>query len=64
MDTPDLSTAAGAEEAFYHALAHGDYALMDAVWAADDGVGCIHPGWPALRGRTAVLPSGRGRRCG
>lgn len=57
MDAPDLSTAAGAEAAFYRALATGDYALMDAVWAPDDAVGCVHPGWPALRGRAAVLAS-------
>lgn len=58
MDTaPDLSTAAGAEVAFYRALAHGDHALMEAVWAPDDAVGCVHPGWPALRGRQAVLAS-------
>lgn len=55
MSTP-LDTATAAEVAFYRALARGDYALMEQVW--DEGeVGCVHPGWPALHGRVAVLAS-------
>lgn len=53
----DLSTAKAAEAAFYRALAHGDYPTMAAVWAAGAGVGCVHPGWPALHGHGAVLAS-------
>ena len=32
---------------------------MEAVWDADDAdaVVCVHPGWPMLRGRAAVLRS-------
>lgn len=59
MDAPDLHDAITAEVAFYRALAHVDFALMQAVWADGEAVGCIHPGWPALRGRTAVLDSFR-----
>ena len=28
---------------------------MSRIWADDDGVSCIHPGWPALVGRQVVL---------
>jgi hypothetical protein len=31
---------------------------MSHIWA-DDGVSCIHPGWPALIGRSAILDSYR-----
>jgi hypothetical protein len=56
MTTP-LGSAAAAEAAFYRALARGDTALMERVWDVGEGVGCVHPGWPALHGRLAVLAS-------
>lgn len=44
----------------YSAIESGDLDLMGAVWldgeAAADAV-CVHPGWPALRGRSEVLRS-------
>jgi hypothetical protein len=33
---------------------------MDALWARRVPVGCIHPGWPALSERDAVMESWRG----
>lgn len=53
----ELGDAVAAEVAFYRALAEGDYALMAQVWDEADDVGCVHPGWPALHGREAVLAS-------
>jgi ketosteroid isomerase-like protein len=47
-----------ANTAFYAAFAARDYAAMDAIWAEDD-VGCVHPGWPPLKGRKAVMASWR-----
>ena len=47
-----------ANDAFYAAFAGRDYATMDALWA-DGDVTCIHPGWPPLRGRDAVMTSWR-----
>jgi hypothetical protein len=47
-----------ANEAFYRAFADRDIALMEALWAGDP-VACIHPGWPALTGRRAVMESWR-----
>jgi hypothetical protein len=57
MDDRDALLAANAS--FYAAFAMGDFTAMSAVWADDDGVSCIHPGWPALVGRDAVRASWR-----
>jgi hypothetical protein len=45
--------------AFYTAIAEGDFVTMSALWAKDDGISCVHPGWPALVGWNAVLSSWR-----
>jgi ketosteroid isomerase-like protein len=53
----------GANEALYTALEAGDLDALTDVWVsgadADDvhGAVCVHPGWPVLRGRAAVLRS-------
>ena len=41
----------------YTAFETGDVDLMERVWDHGDGVVCVHPGWPMLRGRAAVLRS-------
>lgn len=46
-----------ANETFYRAFAGRDTALMNAVWAEDEPVTCLHPGWPAVDGRDNVLQS-------
>jgi len=46
-------------EAFYVSLAGADADGMDALWAREVEVTCIHPGWEALRGREAVMDSWR-----
>ena len=46
-----------ANEAFYLAFNQKDLDAMRAVWSASEGLVCLHPGWPALLGRTAVLES-------
>jgi len=56
MSDSDAILAANA--AYYRAFASGDFATMSSIWA-DDGVSCVHPGWPALIGRDAVLDSYR-----
>ena len=48
-----------ANEAFYRAFVDRDFAAMDAVWAKDGPIACIHPGWPPLSGREAVIESWR-----
>ncbi len=55
----DEQTVLFVNEAFYQAFADGDLAAMDAVWAREAPVACIHPGWAALDGREAVMESWR-----
>jgi hypothetical protein len=54
----DESQLLAANAAYYLAFAEGDIAGMGAIWGEAD-VSCIHPGWPALIGREAVLASYR-----
>lgn len=48
-----------ANQAFYDAHEARDLAAMTAVWSHDDGVVCVHPGWPILRGWADVEESWR-----
>lgn len=48
-----------ANRAFYEAFARGDIEAMDELWARHTEVACIHPGWPALRGRDDVMEGWR-----
>jgi ketosteroid isomerase-like protein len=50
-------SALSANEAFYAALARGDAVAMAALWSRRRPVACIHPGWPVLAGRDAVMQS-------
>ncbi len=45
-----------ANAAYYRAFAEADYAAMTRVWG-EEHLSCIHPGWPALFGRRAILDS-------
>jgi ketosteroid isomerase-like protein len=59
---PPVSDRADVEEAnaaFYRAFESLDIAEMDGVWAHDDHVRCVHPGWPLLCGWDAVRDSWR-----
>ena len=58
MTDTDAVLAANLE--FYRAFATRDVAAMEALWARCAPVGCIHPGWPALSDRDAVIDSWRG----
>jgi ketosteroid isomerase-like protein len=46
-----------ANETFYRAFADRDIEAMDRLWGKVEPIACIHPGWPALVGRTEVLGS-------
>ena len=52
MASPD-----DAEAAFYEAMQQGDLARMDAVWADEDEVACVHPGGVRVVGPGAVRAS-------
>lgn len=49
-----------ANETFYRAFADRDLDLMDASWARNQPVSCIHPGWQVLDGRDEVMESWEG----
>ena len=58
MTDADAVLAANLE--FYRAFATRDIAAMEAIWARHAPVGCVHPGWPALAERDAIIESWRG----
>ena len=43
-----------ANREFYEAFETRDLDRMSDIWAHDDRVSCVHPGWTALRGWAAV----------
>jgi ketosteroid isomerase-like protein len=57
--TNDELAALEANDGFYAAFAARDIARMDALWARERPVTCIHPGWSVLIGRVAVMDSWR-----
>ena len=59
-DQPELlEQAEYANEAFYLAFEAKDIVAMTNVWSSREDIICLHPGWPALIGRGAVLDSWR-----
>lgn len=46
-----------ANERFYEAFAAGDVEGMNALWAEEAPVACVHPGWTAIEGRQSVMTS-------
>ncbi len=46
-----------ANHEFYRAFTGRDATAMDAIWAREAPVTCVHPGWTPLAGRAAVLKS-------
>lgn len=56
----DRDAVLAANAAFYAAFDASDLAAMDALWAREAPVACIHPGWTALTGRDHVMRSWRG----
>jgi ketosteroid isomerase-like protein len=56
MTDDDAILAANA--AYYHAFGAGDFDRMCSIWAEEE-VSCVHPGWPVLLGRDAILDSYR-----
>ncbi len=61
MTAPDVEQAAveAANTAFYAAFEEADVDAMAEIWDDEqpEALTCIHPGWPALRGREQVLRS-------
>ncbi|MEC4591448.1 MULTISPECIES: nuclear transport factor 2 family protein [Nitrospirillum] len=55
----DVQDVLAANRRFYRAFADRDVAGMEALWAQDRDVRCVHPGWPVLSGREPVMRSWR-----
>ena len=55
MTDNDAVLAANLE--FYRAFAARDLAAMDRLWAQRASVACLHPGWPAVKDRNAIMDS-------
>jgi ketosteroid isomerase-like protein len=53
----DEAAVAAANEEFYAAFEALDIERMEACWAHDDQVRCIHPGWDAMVGWPQVSRS-------
>ncbi|MEM8748649.1 MAG: nuclear transport factor 2 family protein [Actinomycetota bacterium] len=58
-DESALAAVTAANQAFYDAHEARDLGAMTAVWLHDDSATCVHPGWPFLRGWTAIEASWR-----
>ncbi len=56
----EIASLLFANEAFYLAFRNRDFAGMDALWASQTDVSCIHPGWDSLDNREDVMASWRG----
>jgi ketosteroid isomerase-like protein len=57
MSKDEEEAVIAANRAFYRAFADGDMAAMDALWARERPVACIHPGGPVLDGRAVIMDS-------
>lgn len=53
----DLAALEFANDAFYQAFAAADLSAMDAVWAEQPNVFCVHPGWAPITRRAEVMAS-------
>ncbi len=56
-NTSEVAAVAEANLGFYRAFESLDTGQMEAVWAQDDAVKCIHPGWALIQGPEAVMQS-------
>jgi ketosteroid isomerase-like protein len=57
MSSQDRILIEQANSAFYRALESGVIERMDEVWAHEDWVRCVHPGWDMLTGWSRVRES-------
>jgi ketosteroid isomerase-like protein len=58
MTDSDAVLAANLE--FYRAFTARDLPAMEALWARQAPVACLHPGWTALKDREAIMESWTG----
>jgi ketosteroid isomerase-like protein len=52
----EVELVEAANTTFYETMERGDFEELSGLWL-DEGISCIHPGWPVLSGRGEVLRS-------
>jgi ketosteroid isomerase-like protein len=57
MSEDDDATVRAANVRFYRAFESLNLSEMEPLWAHDERVACVHPGWPRLVGWEAVRDS-------
>ena len=57
MQSDETAAVTAANDAFYRAFESLDIDDMTEVWARDEVVRCVHPGWGMLQGWTDVMAS-------
>src|ERR1700730_16338860 len=57
---PDTDAVLAATREVYRAFTTRDVTAMDALWARQAPVACLHPGWTALKDRDAIMESWAG----
>ena len=57
MSMNDEEAVMAVHREFYRAFTTGDVQAMDALWARDMPLTCIHPGGPVLESRAVILDS-------
>lgn len=58
-EATEIRAALAAHARFYTAFAAGDYEAMEALWSTTAPSLCVHPGSPAIHGRSGVMASWR-----
>ncbi len=53
----DVDDVLALHEHFYLAFERSDFDAMQELWADDEGVVCVHPAAPPIRGHSAVMRS-------
>ncbi|MEE9285096.1 MAG: nuclear transport factor 2 family protein [Dehalococcoidia bacterium] len=56
-ESPAADEVREANDRFYRAFESLDVDQMSAAWAGEDSITCVHPGWPLVKGRGAVMGS-------
>jgi len=59
-DDSEIARVLAANTAFYRAFSDRDLTAMMRLWAEEDEISVLHPGWPMLEGREKVFQSWEG----
>jgi len=60
FDEEEREAVLATNRSFYRAFNERDYDAMEALWAPNGNMVCLHPGQAPLLGRTEIIASWRG----